>query len=101
MSAALWTSADAAKATGGRVTGPFAAGKTRFIGYSGDGQDAVYAIETGVFDTLQTSVSVADLDKAAVERSLALIETVDSLRDVGELMRTLATNGAGAERQSR
>jgi aryl-alcohol dehydrogenase-like predicted oxidoreductase len=35
-------------------------GKTRFIGYSGDGQDAVYAIETGLFDTLQTSISVAD-----------------------------------------
>jgi aryl-alcohol dehydrogenase-like predicted oxidoreductase len=37
-----------------------AAGKTRFIGYSGDGQDAVYAIESGVFDTLQTSVNVFD-----------------------------------------
>jgi aryl-alcohol dehydrogenase-like predicted oxidoreductase len=35
-------------------------GYTRFIGYSGDNEDAKYAIEMNVFDTLQTSVSVAD-----------------------------------------
>lgn len=35
-------------------------GYIRYAGYSGDGEDAVAAIETGFFDTLQTSVSIAD-----------------------------------------
>jgi aryl-alcohol dehydrogenase-like predicted oxidoreductase len=35
-------------------------GYTRYIGYSGDNEDAKFAIEMGIFDTLQTSVSVAD-----------------------------------------
>lgn len=35
-------------------------GYTRFIGYSGDNDDAKYALEMDVFDSLQTSVSIAD-----------------------------------------
>lgn len=54
-------------------------GYTRYIGYSGDNEDAKYAIELGVFDSLQTSVSIADqspideLIPLAAEKGLGII----------------------------
>lgn len=36
------------------------AGKTRYVGYSGDNEAAMWAVESGIFQTLQTSFSLVD-----------------------------------------
>ena len=54
-------------------------GKTRFIGYSGDNEEAQWAVESGLFDTLQTSFSITDqhartkLFKQAKQKGMGII----------------------------
>lgn len=54
-------------------------GYTRFTGYSGDGEDALFAIGLDFFDTLQTSISIADQEAIeltvpeAMEREMGII----------------------------
>ncbi|MEX0762914.1 MAG: aldo/keto reductase [Dehalococcoidia bacterium] len=65
------------------------AGKTRFIGYSGDNAASHWAVDSGLFDTLQTSFNLADQHA----RTTGLLEKAEQ-NEIGVIIKRPIANGA-------
>jgi aryl-alcohol dehydrogenase-like predicted oxidoreductase len=70
------------------------AGKTRFIGYSGDNEAAEWAIESGLFDTLQTSFNLVD------QRARTRLFPKAKAKGMGIIVKRPIANGAWGASQS-
>jgi aryl-alcohol dehydrogenase-like predicted oxidoreductase len=67
-------------------------GHTRFLGYSGDGPAALSAVRSGIFDTLQISVNIAD------QEAIELVLPAARDADVGVIAKRPIANVAWRER---
>lgn len=72
-----------------------AAGKTRFIGYSGDNAAARWAVESGLFDSLQTSFNLVEQHA----RTKGLFEAAEA-QGMGVIIKRPVANGAWGKARS-
>ena len=70
------------------------AGKTRFVGYSGDNEAAQWAVESKIFDTLQTSFNLVD------QYARTRLFSPAKANEMGIIVKRPIANGAWGAEQS-